>query len=123
MNQSIAGYTAHGGFYMSEHEKFEQVGRLAEEVSRLKGELNHVNEKLGRAYSAYQQMTQSIPNMWNVVNGSVIVPTPQRPQSNVDADALLNKHQLIEILEHRQKLTSELTGALERLKGLAPHLF
>jgi hypothetical protein len=38
--------------YMSEHEKFEQVGRLAEEYSHLKGQLNLVTPNHGYANSA-----------------------------------------------------------------------
>lgn len=40
-------------YCMSEHEKFEQVGLLAEEYSKLKGELNHVDEKMARTQRAY----------------------------------------------------------------------
>jgi hypothetical protein len=117
-------YNAHGGWFMGDNEKFEQVGRLAEEVSRLKGELNHVNEKLSRAFAAYQRMVQGqSPMNWNVQRGEIIVPAPYQQQPPADFAALLNKHELVEILEHKQKLAGELSAATERLKGLAPHLF
>jgi hypothetical protein len=109
---------------MSEHEKYEQVGRLAEEVSRLKGELNQITEKLNRAFFAYNRMTQSgMINNWSTINGQLNIPHGgQYPSNGAELEALLNKHQLVEVLEHKQRLTSELNAAAERLKGLAPHL-
>lgn len=109
---------------MSEHEKLEQIGRLAEEVSRIKGELNQVSEKINRASAAYIRLAQSpMAVNWSVQNGQLhIPPANQYPAQNADFDALLNKHQLIEVIEHRQRLTQELNAASQRLRGLAPHL-
>jgi hypothetical protein len=122
----ISEYDARGGWHMTEHEKFEQVGRLAEEVSRLKGEVNHINEKLTHAFQAYQVMIQgSNPANWKVENGKLIVsPQPGRPigQPSVNLGALLGEHELIEVLEKRQNLTTELNHATTRLRSLAPHL-
>jgi hypothetical protein len=38
---------------MSEHEKQQQIGKLAEEVSHVKGQLNQLNEKLHRASTCF----------------------------------------------------------------------
>ena len=108
---------------MSEHEKFEQVGRLAEEVNRLKGELAHLNEKTTRAFSIYQRMSQTQPQLWTASGGQLQIPQTSTGMKNTDFDALLNKHELIQVLEHREKLKKELASATERLHGLAPHLF
>ncbi len=125
-NQPFAAHRSERNiFCMSDNEKFEQVGRLAEEVSRLKGELNHINEKLTRAFFAYQFLTQGqSPGNWRVDNGKVVAPAAGRNQSQPlpQLEALLNEHELIEVIEKRQKLTLELQGATDRLKGLAPHL-
>jgi hypothetical protein len=120
-----AEYTVHRGYVMSEHEKYEQVGRLAEEVGKLKGELNHVNEKLARASTAYNRLGQSTGGWtgWSVNNKTLLIPAPSYGGPMNDFSGLLNEHQLIEVLEHKQKLTVELNTATERLKGLAPHLF
>jgi hypothetical protein len=40
-------------FCMSEQEKLEQIGALVEELSKLKGHLAHVAEKLQRAALAF----------------------------------------------------------------------
>lgn len=109
---------------MSDQEKYEQVGKLAEEVSRFRGELNHTNEKLLRAYGAYQRMGQSQgPNTWTVQNGKIEVTAPYTQPQPADLLGLLSAHELTEILEHRQKLTGEMNAVLERLKKLAPNLF
>lgn len=120
-----AEYTVRRGYVMSEHEKFEQVGRLAEEVSHIKGDLNQIIEKLQRAFLAYVRLSQSGSfQNWKALDGKLHIPaTNQYPQQNTDFGGLLNEHQLIEVLEHKQKLERELNAALERLKGLAPHLF
>jgi len=78
------------------------VGRVAEEVSHLKGELNHINEKLQRAYAAYSRMTQgqNVQN-WSVQNGKLVVPGAPYNQPPADLDALLDAHQLKEILEKK----------------------
>ena len=110
---------------MSDDEKLEQIGRLAKEVGHLKGEINHVNEKLSRAFFAYNRMSQSpMTNNWNVSDGQLNIPSQsgQYQPQGAELDGLLNKHQLIEVLEHRQKLASELDEKSQRLKGLAPNL-
>lgn len=109
---------------MSEHEKFEQVGRLTEEVSQLKGQLNQINEKLLRAYSAYMRLGQSNgPNNWTLEQGEIKAPSSQPGSKPPDFSALLNHRELIEVLEHRKKVIDELKVATERLTKLAPHIF
>ena len=110
---------------MSEHEKREQIGHLAEEVSNLKGQINHISEKLQRTSFAYMRMSNSQgPHTWSFQNGALQIPSSaQSGVQNADLAALLNKAELTEILEHKHKLTTELNEKLERLKGLAPHLF
>ena len=111
---------------MPEHEKFEQVGRLVEEVSRLKEEVHHVGEKLMRTFLAYQAMTQGQnPGYWRAENGEPIIsrqPNRSGVPPQVDLGALLNQHELVEVLEKKQKLTAELNQATQRLRDLAPHL-
>lgn len=64
-------------FIMSPVEKFAEVGRLAEEYSQLRGELNCLNEKLA---------------------------------------------ELIQVFEHRERLSRELNEKANRLRQLAPNL-
>ena len=109
-------------YCMTEHEKLQQIGGLAEEVSELRAGLNHINEKLNRALHAYTAMTQgqNITN-WRVEGGNLIV--PQRPQLPPGLpEALLNAHELIEVLEKKKHITEQLDAATARLKGLVPHL-
>jgi chemotaxis protein histidine kinase CheA len=110
---------------MSEHEKLEQVGRLTEEVSHLRGQLNQINEKLARAYGGYMRLGQSTgPNYWTLEQGEIKAPSSQHPGNKPpDFTGLLSHHDLIEVLEHRKKLTDELKEASDRLTKLAPHIF
>ena len=111
-------------YAMTEHEKDEQIARLVEEVSRLRGELNHINEKLNQAYLAYSAVSQGqTANSWSVKDGKLVVPVRQPQMPPVKLEALLNYHQLVEVLDGKQRLTSELSEATKRLSGLAPHLF
>jgi hypothetical protein len=110
--------------YMSEHEKFEQVGRLAEEYSKLKGELNHVDQKAANCHRAYQFAASAFPYI-TVQNDQLFV-NPQatrnfQPQV-ADLPALLGAHQLLELLKERDRLRAELQETGDRLKALAPHL-
>jgi hypothetical protein len=110
---------------MSEHEKYEQVGRLAEEYSRLKGELNHVNEKANRCQQAYQFAGQAFPHI-TVVDGKLVVTNPQltrnfQPQG-AELAALLSAHELSELLTERERLNREVKETGDRLRALAPHL-
>ena len=110
-------------FCMTEHEKYEQVGRLAEEVSHLKGELNHINEKLNQAYYAYQAMVQGQNfNAWSVKDGKLIIPMRQPQMPPVNLEALLSTRELVDVLEKKQHLTTELEATSKRLRDLAPHL-
>jgi hypothetical protein len=112
-------------FCMTEHEKLQQIGGVAEEVSELKAGLNHITEKLTRAFTAYQLLTQGqSPNNWRVEGGKVIVPSMagRAPGQPTQLEALLNEHELIEVLEKRQRITEELNAATARLRGLVPHL-
>jgi hypothetical protein len=118
-------YTPPGRYVMSEHEKYEQVGRLAEEVGHLKGKLNEINEKLMRAFDAYSRMAQSqTPQNWSVQQDalSVVAVSPSYGAQPADLSALMNQRELVAILQERQTLTLELQKATDRLKGLAPNL-
>jgi hypothetical protein len=44
------------------------------------------------------------------------------PGQPTQLEALLNEHELIEVLEKRQRITEELNAATARLRGLVPHL-
>jgi len=109
-------------FRMSEQEKREQIGEAVEVYSRLKGELNHINEKLAHAQQDYAVASQVFGNL-HVDNGKLIVP-PQayQAQSARSLEGLLNYTQLVELLTERDRLNAELGGAAARLKALAPHL-
>jgi hypothetical protein len=106
---------------MSEQEKREQIGKLAEEYSEVKGKLIQLGEKLSKAHSDYQLLGQA-QNFNNLrVDGEKLVfqaaPSSQRALEN-----LLNSSQLIELLTERDRLNGELKEISERLKALAPHL-
>jgi hypothetical protein len=103
---------------MSEHEKLLQVGRLAEEYSKLKGELNHFEEKLNHANRSYQYVSQSFTSL-SLQNGILTV---LNPRSGGDLKGLLNEHELHEVLQERDRLRAELEESRTRLRALAPHL-
>lgn len=108
-------------FCMSEQEKYEQVGRVAEEYSHLKGKLNHVAEKLTLAQSAYQIAAQSFQAI-KVENGKAVVAAPQWGNQQRPLEHLLSSAELAEVLTERDRLVAEVAGAAARLKALAPHL-
>jgi chromosome segregation ATPase len=106
---------------MSEQEKREQIGKLAEEYSEVKGKLIQLGEKLSKAHSDYQLLGQA-QNFNNLrIDGGKLVfqaaPSSQRALEN-----LLNSSQLVELLTERDRLNGELKEISERLKALAPHL-
>jgi hypothetical protein len=106
--------------YMSEHEKFEQVGRLAEEYSHLKGQLNHVTEKVTRTQHAYTYIGQNFQSL-QLVNDKLVM-TNQGYGSPASPDVLLGHHELLEAFRERARLTEEVNEVAGRLKALAPHL-
>jgi|HubBroStandDraft_1064217.scaffolds.fasta_scaffold98129_1 hypothetical protein len=112
-------------FCMSEEEKLLQVGRLAEEVSKLKGELNHLNEKLARTVQAYAFAGQNMAQIFTQGGHLMIRSQPGRMigQPQLDLNALLSAHELDELLGERERIGTELKGATDRLRALAPHLF
>jgi hypothetical protein len=109
-------------FCMTEHEKYEQVGRLAEEYSQLKGELNHVQEKLNRAQGAYIFAGQQFVNL-RIIEGRLGTNqgVQQQPQQKSLED-LLSHHELKEAFERRDHLAREVAEKTTRLRALAPHL-
>ncbi|MGA2877876.1 MAG: hypothetical protein ABSG13_02900 [Bryobacteraceae bacterium] len=112
-------------WHMSEHEKYEQVGRLAEEVSEVKGKLAHVNEKLTRAQADYQFLANlNVFQQLKVQDGQLIVPNaPTSGQGQPRTlNGLLSTHDLMRVLEERDRLTGEFNALAARLKTLAPHL-
>jgi hypothetical protein len=111
-------------FYMSEQEKLEQIGALVEELSKLKGHLAHVTEKLVRAQQAYSVVGANFAQL-KIADGRIVLATPQRHpgQQLGNPDALLNENQLVEALQERDRLNNEIRVISERLKPLAPHLF
>src|ERR1700731_3034029 len=111
-------------WHMSEHEKYEQVGRLAEEISHAKGKLAHVNEKLTRAQGDYAYASMSNSQVFQQLKaheGKLIVPMTHPNQPPRTLEGLLGTHELIHVLEEKQRLTVELNGLTSRLKELAPH--
>jgi hypothetical protein len=108
---------------MGEHEKYEQVGRLAEEVSHVKGKLGHVNEKGKRAQGDYGYAANMLvfPQL-RTHGGKLIVPqiNPGTPVKTLEG--LLNFHELTSVIEEKERLTVELGGLTAPLKELAPHL-
>lgn len=112
-------------WHMSEHEKYEQVGRLAEEVSQVKGKLAHVNEKLTRAQAEYQLLANfNVFQLLKVQDGKLIAPNapPYNQPQRKTLDGLLGTHELIQVLEERDRLKAEFEDLAARLKALAPHL-
>jgi predicted RNase H-like nuclease (RuvC/YqgF family) len=108
-------------FCMSEAEKYEQIGHLAAEVSRLNEHRKHLEEKMRRIQSAYQQAAQQILNM-KAEHGKLLASTgPQtfRPFEH----ELLDNSQLAKVLEERTEIVAELEDKHRRLKDLAPYLF
>lgn len=109
-------------FCMTEQEKYEQVGRLAEEYSHLKGQLNHVSEKISRAHAAFNFAGQNFANL-RIMDGRLTTANaPQYPQGQKSLEDLLSYHELAEALKHRDELAREVTEKATSLRALAPHL-
>ena len=111
---------------MTENEKAEQIGRLAEEYSRVRGKLNHIIEKLNHLQSLYSILSnpQTFQSL-RIENGKLLLtPNPAFPygQQAPNLDGLLDHPQLLEIVEEECNLTKELESLTGRLKALAPHL-
>jgi hypothetical protein len=111
-------------FCMTEHEKALQIGHLAEEYSNLKGELNHLEEKVGRVGRAYAFMgTGATFQNINVQLGALILLNAQsRGQVAHDFADLLNQRELVELFTERNRVREEVQRVGERLKALTPHL-
>jgi hypothetical protein len=110
-------------FCMTEHEKDQQIGKLAEEYSDARGKLNHVTEKLARFQSACQIIVnpQSFQSL-RVEEGKLVFnKPPTQPTGNLDG--LLDHSQLKEVIEEKQRLAGEVQRLRQRLVGLTPHLF
>jgi hypothetical protein len=108
-------------FCMTEHDKYEQVGRLVEEYSQLKGELNHVQEKLNRAQAAYSFAGPNFGTL-RIQDGQLVTQNAQYQHQQKNFEGLLGHHELKEVFERRDHLARELNEKAARLKALAPHL-
>jgi len=110
-------------FCMTENEKAEQIGKLAEHYSHLRGELNHVIQKLNNTQTAYQALGNPMAfQSLRVENGKIFYTSQQYGQPVPSIDGLLAHQQLKEIIEEKQRLTKELEVIGQQLKALAPHL-
>jgi hypothetical protein len=106
-------------FCMSEQEKYEQVGRLAEEYSRVKGELNHVSEKIERAAAGYKFAGNNFANL-RLQDGWLTAANQVPGQKSLED--LLGYRELAEAFKRRDELTAEVGKVAIRLRALAPHL-
>lgn len=112
-------------FCMTEHEKAQQIGELAEQYSHVRGQLNHVTEKLAKAQIAAQLLgNQQVFQSLRVEKGALLFNNSNnyQPQPRPSLDGLVGHTELIKIVEEKQRLTAELQGLAERLRALAPHL-
>jgi len=109
---------------MSDRDKLQQIGGAAQEVSELKVDLNHINEKLNQTLSAYQALAQSGGiESWRAQEGRLVVtPPPEFREKDYSTDGLLGLRELIEVLEEKQRILESLNAAISRLRGLVPHL-
>jgi hypothetical protein len=108
-------------FCMSDHEKYEQIGHLAAEVSRLNGLHKHLEEKMRRIQSAYQQAAQQVLNMKGE-NGKLLASAGPQLFRPFDHE-LLDNSQLAKVLEEGAEIVAEIEDKRRRLKDLAPYLF
>jgi len=104
---------------MNEHEKYEQVGRAAEEYARLKGELSRVTEKLLRLQKDYQLLGQMLGSVY-AEDGKLVLP-PQYGGTR-SLDHIPGASQLAGIVAEKDRIARELGEARARLSALAPHL-
>lgn len=123
---TIQEYNAHGGWYMSEHEEQLNIGRLIEEMNHAKEKLNHVNEKLRQAHADWTYVSQ--PNVFQVLHaaeGKIIIPPGGAARAQAaprSLEGLLSYHELLEVLEEKQRWTAKYNEAATSLRTLAPHL-
>ena len=110
---------------MSEHEQEQNIGRLVEEMNHTKDKLNHVNEKLRQAQQDWSYLVQGGAYAYLQVRDGKIVavgnPQGQRVQER-SLEALLNHHELVEVLEEKQRWTAKYNEAAQHFRTLAPHL-
>jgi hypothetical protein len=108
-------------YCMSEEEKEAQVGKLALEYSEVKGRLNHIEEKLQRFLLDCKHVAhpQGNTSMLRVVSEKPVmaVNPPQPPLDN-----LLSTHELVDVLEERERMKAEVAQFTERIRAVAPHL-
>jgi hypothetical protein len=109
---------------MSEHEKRDQIGHLAEECSHVRGKLNHIMEKLNRVQAACNLLNapQVFQNL-RAHEGRLQINQPQYQQQWQNIEGLIGYKELVELVQEKQHLTHELETLKQRLQNLAPHLF
>lgn len=109
-------------FGMSDHEKLEQLGKMVEDYSQLKGQLNHANELLSKANGEYQLVSNAFQSLRVSEGRLVCPPLPQTGNQQRILSHLLSSAQLVELLTERDRLIQEVRAAGDRLRTSAPHL-
>lgn len=108
---------------MKDHADFEQVGRLVEEYSKLKGELIHTEETLKRAQAGAQFLASYAASL--MLNGDTFALSAgvRVNQGNlVDLEGLLSYSELLRVFRERIRLRSEVAEAGKRLNAVAPNV-
>lgn len=108
---------------MSETEKLLQVGRLTEEYSRLKGELNHLEEKIKRAQFGAQFFSNNAGNLRADEDSLALVPGTRVTQGNlIDLQGMLSYREALEAFGERKRLQAEVAEVGKRLNSIAPNV-
>jgi hypothetical protein len=103
---------------MSEHEEPQQIGRLAEEYARLKGEVSCIDERIERARRAYLLAAITFDH--------IVVHEDQLSLGSSDEVAkcsganlqnLLGTREVVELFSERSRLRAELDGVRSKLRG------
>jgi hypothetical protein len=110
-------------FAMSEHEEPQQIGRLADEYARLKGEVQGVEDRVKRAHRAYLVAAISFEEI--AVHGDQISLQGGDDSANYSSSNLQNllgTHELTQLFHERDRLRGDLEEVRSKLRGWLTHV-
>jgi hypothetical protein len=108
---------------MSEHEEAHQIGSLAEDYARLKGEVSRVEERVERAHRACVAVAISFSDIVVEEDRLTLAGTDEQTKSSAaHLQNLLGTRELIELFHERSRLRAELEAVRVKLRGWLVHV-